>query len=67
MNKILINKISCGANHNLLLTNDGDIYTFGKNECGELGHNSQVKGNKPLKLNIDNKFINIATLNRSPN
>jgi alpha-tubulin suppressor-like RCC1 family protein len=49
MNNILIKKISSGANHNLLLTNDGDIYTFGSNEFGQLGDNSQVNRTKPMK------------------
>ncbi len=67
MNKILINKVSCGLKHNLLLANDGNIYTFGSNECGELGDDSQFNRTEPMKLNIDNKFIDIATLNHSWN
>ena len=31
MNEIIIEKISCGPNHNLLLSREGDIYVFGDN------------------------------------
>jgi alpha-tubulin suppressor-like RCC1 family protein len=65
VNTISIKEIKCGFKHSLLLSNDGDIYTFGSNVFGQLGDNSQVNRTEPIKLNISNKFINIATLNQS--
>ena len=32
-----ITHISCGAFHSLLLSDSGDVWGFGKNECGQLG------------------------------
>jgi alpha-tubulin suppressor-like RCC1 family protein len=50
-----------------LLTNDGDIhvYTFGSNEFGQLGNNSQYSRNEPRKLNIEKQFTEIASSNSS--
>jgi alpha-tubulin suppressor-like RCC1 family protein len=53
-NEVLIKKISCGRNHSLLLSRDGDIYWFGWNGC-------QTKVT-PKKLIINgNKFIDIES------
>jgi len=30
--------IACGANHTLLLTKGGEVYSFGRNAYGQLGH-----------------------------
>jgi alpha-tubulin suppressor-like RCC1 family protein len=60
--KVLIRKISCGLEHSLLLSRDGDIYVFGSNSCGQLGididYNKQM--NLPVKMNCETKFIDIA-------
>jgi hypothetical protein len=37
-NEISITKISCGHSHNLLLSSEGIIYSFGSNNCGQLAH-----------------------------
>jgi alpha-tubulin suppressor-like RCC1 family protein len=53
-NEIRIKKISCGYEHSLLLSCDGDIYWFGWN-----GIEEQIT---PKKLTIDeNRFIDIAS------
>lgn len=36
---IIFSKISCGLLHSLLLSDEGDIYSFGNNEERQLGHN----------------------------
>lgn len=33
-----IKEISCGEKHTLVVTRDGELYTCGSNEYGELGH-----------------------------
>jgi alpha-tubulin suppressor-like RCC1 family protein len=54
--KIPIKKISCGREHSLLLSRDGDIYWFGNNGC-----ETKIS---PKKLTINsNKFIDIASHN----
>lgn len=41
--KIKIEKVSCGYNFGVLLTNQGLLYTFGKsNNEGQLGHGDQI-------------------------
>jgi alpha-tubulin suppressor-like RCC1 family protein len=53
-------KISCGHSHSLLLSEEGVIYTFGSNDCGQLGiENTIQKFRTPKKLPHPNKFINI--------
>jgi alpha-tubulin suppressor-like RCC1 family protein len=34
---VTFDKISCGDSHNLLLSSEGVIYSFGSNDCGQLG------------------------------
>lgn len=52
-----ISKISCGGNHNLLLTEDGDVYTWGYGEMGALGHGKELDEYSPRKLELDT-FLN---------
>ncbi len=53
-NGTIIKKISCGYEHNLLLSQNGDIYWFGNNGC-----ETQIT---PKKLEINkNKFIDISS------
>jgi alpha-tubulin suppressor-like RCC1 family protein len=53
-NQILIQKISCGQRHSLLLSSDGDIYSFGFNGIEEQ--------KRPQKLTINtNEIIDIGS------
>jgi alpha-tubulin suppressor-like RCC1 family protein/tRNA A-37 threonylcarbamoyl transferase component Bud32 len=56
-------RISCGSNHSLLLSCDGDIYGFGNNTCGQLGIDNREDQIFPTKIIIpnSNKFIDIAS------
>ncbi|CAL8072917.1 unnamed protein product [Orchesella dallaii] len=38
----IVLKVACGGWHTLALTSDGDIYSWGWNESGQLGHNTVV-------------------------
>jgi alpha-tubulin suppressor-like RCC1 family protein len=38
---VFIEKIICGIYHSLLLSSDGNIYAFGRNEYGELGNQKE--------------------------
>lgn len=31
-------QVAAGLNHTAVLSSSGDVYTFGANECGQLGH-----------------------------
>jgi len=55
-------KISCGKEHSLLLSCNGDIYVFGRNESGQLGNKEiNVQIEIPFKLKNENKFIDVAS------
>lgn len=47
-------KVSLGFSHSLILTNQGEVYSFGRNHNGELGlgHNNNMPS--PTKVDIDN-------------
>jgi hypothetical protein len=61
LNDLKIQKISCGAAHSLLLSCDGDIYEFGWNGFGEVGNGTEKEQRFPIKLELNNKFIDIAS------
>jgi alpha-tubulin suppressor-like RCC1 family protein len=61
LNDLKIQKISCGRNHSLLLSCDGDIYAFGWNTCGEVGNGTEEAQEFPIKLELNKKFIDIAS------
>jgi translation initiation factor 2 beta subunit (eIF-2beta)/eIF-5 len=60
LNDLKIKKISCSRKHSLLLSWDGDIYSFGWNAFGEVGNGTRVQ-RFPIKLELYSKFIDIAS------
>jgi hypothetical protein len=61
LNGLKIKKISCGEFHSLLLSCDGHIYAFGSNQFGVVGNGTRDKERFPIKLELNNKFIDIAS------
>ncbi|HEY6437443.1 MAG TPA: hypothetical protein VIY47_12705, partial [Ignavibacteriaceae bacterium] len=61
LNGLKIKKISCGRDHSLLLSRGGDIYAFGWNRWGEIGNGTQIPQVFPIKLELNNEFIDIAS------
>lgn len=61
-------KISAGFDHNMILSKDGFIYTFGCNECGELGWPSGAYNKQcvPQRLEHSETFSDIETENFYP-
>ncbi|RHZ74518.1 hypothetical protein Glove_221g64 [Diversispora epigaea] len=43
INEEKIIDVVCGQNHSAVLTQGGDLYTFGLNKCGQLGYASPLK------------------------
>jgi alpha-tubulin suppressor-like RCC1 family protein len=60
LNNTQIKKISCGRDHYLLLTTDGDIYAFGCNEFGQIGNGNKTNQLSPTKINSPQKFEDIS-------
>jgi hypothetical protein len=55
---IFINNVCCGKNHSLLLSKEGDLYSFGNNDFGQLGKKSTEFN---LKIEVEIKFIDICS------
>jgi RCC1 and BTB domain-containing protein len=58
---VFIEKISCGYAHSLLLSSDGNIYAFGRNEFGELGNQKEENELSPQRIKTETKFIDISS------
>ena len=43
-------QISCGGNHTVALSKKGEVYTWGMNNKGELGHGDNVSRDIPTKV-----------------
>ena len=52
-------QISCGSYHSLLLTTEADIYSFGGNKHGQLGHKNYSGVFLPKLIETKSKFIEI--------
>jgi alpha-tubulin suppressor-like RCC1 family protein len=60
LNNDVIQKVSSGLKHSLLLSSDVFIYSFGDNSYGQLGSNNQENESKPVKLIHKNRFFDIT-------
>jgi alpha-tubulin suppressor-like RCC1 family protein len=49
--------ISCGWNHSMALTECGHVYSWGWNNCGQLGIGNTVHSNEP-------KFVAVIDVNK---
>lgn len=49
-----IAQISCGGNHNLALTESGDVYSWGYGDMCQLGHGKAKDEYRPLKIKVGN-------------
>jgi alpha-tubulin suppressor-like RCC1 family protein len=58
---VLVEKISWGSAHSLLLSSDGNIYAFGRNRDGELGYQNAENESSPQRIKIEIKFIDISS------
>jgi alpha-tubulin suppressor-like RCC1 family protein len=64
----IVTKIVCGGWHTLALTSDGDIYSWGWNESGQLGHDSAVSSkSEPYPVDLgsaDDPVVDVAAGSR---
>jgi len=66
-NSIFIEQVSCGGAHTIALTDEGDVYTFGNGEHGELGHRRYNSKKKPTLVSsiVEPCLQVVASLNFS--
>ena len=48
-----VKQISAGADFSVVLTNDGEVYTFGISNYGQLGYGKTANSNVPVKVDIE--------------
>ncbi|CAG9538786.1 unnamed protein product [Cercopithifilaria johnstoni] len=55
-------QVACGGWHSIALTDDGDVYLWGWNKCGQLGNCCEIGEilDIPVPLDIDESVIGIA-------
>ncbi|XP_029168900.1 RCC1 and BTB domain-containing protein 1-like [Nylanderia fulva] len=61
-NKYIVD-IACGSSHCLALTEDGQVYTWGRNKCGQIGNGdcSDETINLPTQVELEGrKIVHIA-------
>ena len=42
--------MACGSHHSLALTNEGDVYAWGQNNCGQIGSGTTTNQTTPKKI-----------------
>lgn len=47
-----IKNMTCGYNYSIITTIFGEIYSWGYNECGQLGLGDKLDRHKPCKLKL---------------
>lgn len=47
-----VEQIAVGNHHTIVLTNEGEVYTWGQNTKGQLGTGNTVNSNIPQKIEI---------------
>jgi len=43
-------QVACGSHHSLCLTSDGDIFSWGQNNCGQIGSGTTTNQSTPRKV-----------------
>ena len=45
-----VDQVACGSHHSLCLTADGDIFSWGQNNCGQIGSGTTTNQSTPRKV-----------------
>jgi alpha-tubulin suppressor-like RCC1 family protein len=59
-----IKAFSCGSMHSIVLTEDGEVYTWGSNKYGQLGIGNTKNANKPQRINSEGSTIEKLIIDR---
>ena len=49
-NHLQVVQVACGSHHSLCLTSDGDIFSWGQNNCGQIGSGTTTNQSTPRKV-----------------
>jgi RCC1 and BTB domain-containing protein len=60
-NNQVIKSMTCGNCHSLLLTTDGHVYAFGRNDFGQIGKGNKNNQLNPVKVTVSQKFNEIIS------
>ncbi|XP_052273748.1 serine/threonine-protein kinase Nek9-like isoform X2 [Dreissena polymorpha] len=55
--RLAVQQLSCGDNHVVALSKDGDVYTWGRGEFGRLGQGSEDDCSIPNKVELQKKHM----------
>ena len=61
LGSVQIMAIACGREHTLVLSFMGEMFSWGSNKYGQLGHGDHHNQSTPRKMDVDKKFDHIAT------
>ncbi|XP_072370328.1 RCC1 and BTB domain-containing protein 1 isoform X1 [Scyliorhinus torazame] len=52
-------EVSCGSNHSMVLTTEGEVYSWGYNNCGQVGSGSTASQVTPRRVThcLQNKWV----------
>lgn len=57
-------KIACGSQHSVILNENGEVFTFGNNDSGALGRETEI-GTTPAKVDLDGNKVNLVSAGES--
>ncbi len=57
---VKIKQVACGSWHTAVVTEDGQLYTFGRNNDGQLGLGHKRNINVPTLVHMDKKVISVS-------
>lgn len=53
-------QIACGLHHTVALTQNGDVFTFGSNQYGQLGTGDLLPYSGPVQVKLNSVIIQVA-------
>lgn len=53
-------QIACGIHHSVVLTQNGDVFTFGSNQYGQLGTGDLLPYTGPVQVKLNSVIVQVA-------
>lgn len=53
-------QIACGLHHTVVLTQSGEVFTFGSNQCGQLGTGDLLAVVGPVQVKLNSFIVQVA-------